>query len=103
MYQTLFAATLVFIAGYLATFAYLMRYLRRFHPATWGALGHPAFPNLAEHAREPWPFVRSGFLTFIFIFSGAHRSLGDRRLDRLIWTIRSYGFSSQQFPPIIAV
>lgn len=89
MYQSLFAATFILIVGYLATLVYLMRYLRLFHPATWEALERPALPNPAEHAQDPWPFVRSSALTFLFVFSNAHKSLGDRRLDQLIWTIRT--------------
>jgi hypothetical protein len=85
----LLVTTLMFVVvAYLGSIFYLIGYLRRFHTPTWAQLGRPAMPTIAEHASNPWPFVRSGFLTMGFIFGRQFRALDDARLNRLVWTVR---------------
>ena len=87
-HPAMFAGLLVIMTAYLALVVHLMGYLRRVHPQTWVALGRPAIPKTAEHMRDPSIFVRSGFLTLLFIFSGQHKLLRDDHLTRLIWSLR---------------
>jgi hypothetical protein len=93
----------VIVVAYLAAIIYLTNYLRRFHPATWVALERPGLRNPAEHAKDPWPFVRSGFLMLIFVFNGAHQSLGDRRLNYLVWVIRTLLAAAVVLVPLTAM
>jgi len=88
-HPAMFAGLLVIMTAYLALVVHLMGYLRRVHPQTWVALERPAIPNTAEHMRDPTIFVRSGFLTLLFIFSGQYKLLRDDYLTRLIWSLRA--------------
>jgi hypothetical protein len=82
------ATLMIMVVAHLFLVNHLMGCLRRFHPATWVNLGRPAFPTIAEHSANPWPFVQSGFLTMQFIFSTGYKSLEDKRLNQLILLIR---------------
>jgi hypothetical protein len=88
LYALCIAVLMIVAAAYLFSLNYLMGYLRRFHTATWGHLGRPSFPTIAEHTTNPSRFVQSGLLTLRFIFSAGYKSLGDEWLNRLIWLIR---------------
>jgi hypothetical protein len=66
--------------------SYLMKYLRRVHTVAWVELGRPSMPP----EQATFQFVRSWFLTFVFICSNRYKNLEDTRLSALILLGRAF-------------
>jgi hypothetical protein len=92
---------LLVVAAYLASLAYLMRYLRRVHTATWADLGRPSFPGFSADLDERMRFARSGFVTLQFVlFSNRYKLLGDAKVSATIPLIR---LLAVVFVPILVI
>jgi heme/copper-type cytochrome/quinol oxidase subunit 3 len=73
------------VFAYLALVSYTTNYLRRMHTATWAALGKPSFPATRPSMQDFRALILlSGFV----LFSNQYKTLNDRRLVRLVWSIR---------------
>jgi hypothetical protein len=81
-------ATLLTVLTYLGSVAYLMRYLRRHYTETWVGLGAPSLSPIQASANPLNPLL--GLIgTLLFVLSGQHRKVQDRRLTGLVWIVRA--------------
>jgi hypothetical protein len=83
------AALASLIGAYLYALARLFSRLREDHVATWANLGRPTIRLGETAAQNPGRAFDTVSATAKFLFSSQHRTLGDRHLSFLIWTVRA--------------
>ena len=82
----LFWALVVVIMVCMATFLYLLSYLRRVHNPFWVDMGSISLQNFAE--KNPIQSFSDSFRLLGLFFGSRYKSLNDPKVGALVWTVR---------------